>query len=636
MLEDLALLRRWPAAPARLRTRSEAALLERYRAAGVRAAAQPPCRSASRSATPRRSWRATATTTPTSRTINDVRRSDPLAETEIVGRARAPRAAAGARARASTRARERQRVAFASFYLGRDTDPDAIARALDVAAHGTAARDRDADVDAVARAARRRCDADPQLTRAAEQLRGALEAARAQLARRRRAGGERARAGSETLAIARAGAPVSAEALATVHPLARRSPTRSPTRVADPLHAARAGRACARRRCAAATLARCSSANDARGAACSAQRFAGDDTAWDELAAPSSAYLRELEEQLVGAATDPRPGSDALRARRHRGAAARVRAGVGRCRPSSRPRSNATTRPSARVASAFDADRAGELVATRPRRPVRDRPGPWVELAEHVDDLRDYIELRRHRERAAQLGWGEFVEHLLTADVAADEMEAAFERAWWTRRLEAPGARERPSCSPTTARPTRAGSSEFRRLDRQLVDTGADRLIAARNGHRPALVDGVGSEVAILKARGRQDAAASARPQAAGADADAAVRAQAVPDDEPAHRQPLPQPAHRFDLVVFDEASQVPPWDAINCIYRGAQLIVAGDSKQLPPTAFFQRAELDDDGLRRGGRRHARRTWSSVLDACKVLLPEHALQVALPRRATSS
>lgn len=49
----------------------------------------------------------------------------------------------------------------------------------------------------------------------------------------------------------------------------------------------------------------------------------------------------------------------------------------------------------------------------------------------------------------------------------------------------------------------------------------------------------------------------------------------------------------RFDLVIFDEASQVFPWDAIGAIYRGNQLIVAGDEKQLPPTNFFNRADIE-------------------------------------------
>ncbi|CAK0749092.1 AAA domain-containing protein [Azospirillaceae bacterium] len=49
-----------------------------------------------------------------------------------------------------------------------------------------------------------------------------------------------------------------------------------------------------------------------------------------------------------------------------------------------------------------------------------------------------------------------------------------------------------------------------------------------------------------------------------------------------------------FDVVVFDEASQIPVWDAIGAIARGRQVIMVGDTKQLPPTSFFERAENDD------------------------------------------
>src|SRR5262245_24173603 len=47
-----------------------------------------------------------------------------------------------------------------------------------------------------------------------------------------------------------------------------------------------------------------------------------------------------------------------------------------------------------------------------------------------------------------------------------------------------------------------------------------------------------------------------------------------------------------FDLVIFDEASQLPPEDAVGAIVRGTQLAVVGDPKQLPPTSFFS-ASLD-------------------------------------------
>jgi hypothetical protein len=55
----------------------------------------------------------------------------------------------------------------------------------------------------------------------------------------------------------------------------------------------------------------------------------------------------------------------------------------------------------------------------------------------------------------------------------------------------------------------------------------------------------------------------------------------------------IPSGIH-FDLVVFDEASQIYTEDAVGSIYRGDQLVVAGDPKQLPPTPFFQYT-LDED-----------------------------------------
>ena len=61
----------------------------------------------------------------------------------------------------------------------------------------------------------------------------------------------------------------------------------------------------------------------------------------------------------------------------------------------------------------------------------------------------------------------------------------------------------------------------------------------------------------------------------------------------------LPPEELSFDLVIFDEASQVRPEDAIGAIARGRQVVVVGDGNQLPPTNFFQRLnidEVDDDG----------------------------------------
>lgn len=60
----------------------------------------------------------------------------------------------------------------------------------------------------------------------------------------------------------------------------------------------------------------------------------------------------------------------------------------------------------------------------------------------------------------------------------------------------------------------------------------------------------------------------------------------------------------KFDLILFDEASQLPTEDAVGAIIRGSRLVVVGDPKQLPPTNFFavtsgqtNVVERDEDGL---------------------------------------
>ena len=68
-----------------------------------------------------------------------------------------------------------------------------------------------------------------------------------------------------------------------------------------------------------------------------------------------------------------------------------------------------------------------------------------------------------------------------------------------------------------------------------------------------------------------------------------------------------------FDLVVFDEASQIPVWDAIGAIARGRQLVVVGDPKQLPPTSFFSKSG-DPDGAAGGDEQVE--DLESILDEC--------------------
>ncbi|HLR96447.1 MAG TPA: DUF4011 domain-containing protein [Jiangellaceae bacterium] len=88
----------------------------------------------------------------------------------------------------------------------------------------------------------------------------------------------------------------------------------------------------------------------------------------------------------------------------------------------------------------------------------------------------------------------------------------------------------------------------------------------------------------------------------------------------------IPSGMQLFDLVVFDEASQITPANAVGAMGRGRTVVVVGDSKQMPPTRFAQLtrdvAELDQEG----DEEDAVSDEESVLEECRRAgVPSHNL-----------
>lgn len=66
-----------------------------------------------------------------------------------------------------------------------------------------------------------------------------------------------------------------------------------------------------------------------------------------------------------------------------------------------------------------------------------------------------------------------------------------------------------------------------------------------------------------------------------------------------------------FDLLIFDEASQMPTSEAVGAMARAKQLIIVGDPKQMPPTNFFSSVHIDEED--------ANEDLESILDDCDAL-----------------
>lgn len=186
------------------------------------------------------------------------------------------------------------------------------------------------------------------------------------------------------------------------------------------------------------------------------------------------------------------------------------------------------------------------------------------------------------------LGLGPVVDSLYAGDIAPTEARDAFRRSCFSRIL-----REMTRLNPELARfdGERHGKlvGEFQKLDQDRLLLARYRVLAAHHERMPTMSAGVGA-VGIVNSelerkRGHRPVRQLLR------DAGSVVQAiKPVFMMSPLSVAQFLEPgAVEFDLLVVDEASQVQPVDALGAIARCKQIVVVGDSKQLPPTRFFAR-----------------------------------------------
>jgi superfamily I DNA and/or RNA helicase len=143
----------------------------------------------------------------------------------------------------------------------------------------------------------------------------------------------------------------------------------------------------------------------------------------------------------------------------------------------------------------------------------------------------------------------------------------------------------------------------FIRLDRELISLNQKRLAHKLYQERPQISSGasLGSEAGILLGEfGRRRGHKPIRKLMALAGGLIQKIKPCFMMSPLSIAQYLDPKTVRFDVIVFDEASQVRPEDALGSLLRGNQVVVMGDTRQLPPTSFFDHIiestnEEDDD-----------------------------------------
>lgn len=167
----------------------------------------------------------------------------------------------------------------------------------------------------------------------------------------------------------------------------------------------------------------------------------------------------------------------------------------------------------------------------------------------------------------------------------APQLPAAFRRAWLETLLDR-AVRERPALATFDGAGHEIQRDRFRGLDRLVIEHTRAKLAAQHWDGLPR-TEGAG-QWALLRREMEKKARHLPIRQLLAKAGNAVQAIKPVFMMSPLSIATFLAPGSLvFDLVVFDEASQVKPVDAFGAIMRGAQVVVVGDKRQMPPTSFF-------------------------------------------------
>lgn len=239
------------------------------------------------------------------------------------------------------------------------------------------------------------------------------------------------------------------------------------------------------------------------------------------------------------------------------------------------------------------------------------------ELLTHQDELREWTLWRQTCREAEEHGLAPVV-RAYEGGLAHEELRGAYERGLYRSLVESTMDAD-PALSSFSGALFGEKIRQFRRMDRELEELARREIycrLAARvpNFAREAAHS---SEVGILQRAIRSG----------GRGVSIRRLFEQIPNLLPklcpcmlmsplSAAQYLDAGRKPFDIVVFDEASQLPTCKAVGALARGENAVIVGDPKQMPPTSFFTGNTVDEENL-------DREDLESILEDCLALhLPQ--------------
>ena len=214
-----------------------------------------------------------------------------------------------------------------------------------------------------------------------------------------------------------------------------------------------------------------------------------------------------------------------------------------------------------------------------------------------IDRLEEWSKFLSYAEVCAGTAAAQVLPLILTDKIDYDALIPAFLTGYADALLKE-AYQQRPILAHFSQMPHEQKIAAFKEFDLQMVSSNAKRLVQILDGNIPEIFTGASreSEMGVLTGEfNRKRGHMSIRSLMTKSGSLIQKIKPCFMMSPLSVAQYLDPRSVMFDIIIFDEASQVRPEDALGALMRGRQLVVMGDSRQLPPTTFFDQIGGSDE-----------------------------------------
>lgn len=242
---------------------------------------------------------------------------------------------------------------------------------------------------------------------------------------------------------------------------------------------------------------------------------------------------------------------------------------------------------------------------------------------DNIDKLDNWCEFVKLLNRLEKLELKTFVDYTIDHKMSTDVVVFAFKKAFYTQWIDAI-LHESPILITLSRIPHDETIKRFQTKDELNFEINKASVKAKLSAQRPNLdMIAQGSAISILLREGEKKRKQKGVRSLLLEIGDLVQTLKPCFLMSPLSVSTFLSPDMQFDVVIFDEASQIFPQDAIGAIYRGKQLIVVGDSKQMPPSNFFNASFAQDDN---DNETDDVTDFESILDICAAAFQQKRLK----------